>query len=74
MGRRSLVGHSPQGHKELDTTEAAAHARTVLTYTYPKTKILKEGQHASVLESWSLWLPNSLPAQRKSGTDSSLVR
>ena len=42
MGRRSLAGHSPQGHKELDTTEAAAHARTVLTYTHPKTKFLRK--------------------------------
>ena len=24
-GQRSLVGYSPQGHKELDTTEAHMH-------------------------------------------------
>ena len=30
-GQRSLVGHSPWGHKELDTTEMHAH-----TYTYSK--------------------------------------
>ena len=26
--QRSLVGYSPQSHKELDTTEAAKHAST----------------------------------------------
>ena len=27
-GQRSLVGHSPWGRKESDTTEATEHART----------------------------------------------
>ena len=27
-GRRSLVGYSPQGHKESDTTEATEHTHT----------------------------------------------
>ena len=27
LGQRSLVGYSPQGHKESDTTEATQHAR-----------------------------------------------
>ena len=29
-GQRSLVGHSPWGHKESDTTEATSHARLML--------------------------------------------
>ena len=29
-GQRSLVGYSPWGHKELDTTEATLHARMLL--------------------------------------------
>ena len=28
--QRSLVGYSPKGHKDSDTTEAAEHARTHL--------------------------------------------
>ena len=28
LGQRSLVGYSPQGHKESDTTEATQHACT----------------------------------------------
>ena len=28
-GQRSLVGYSPQGHKELDSTEATQHIRTL---------------------------------------------
>ena len=28
-GQRSLVGYSPQGHKELDMTEATEHARSI---------------------------------------------
>ena len=27
-GQRNLVGYSPQGHKQLDTTEAPQNART----------------------------------------------
>ena len=27
-GQRSLVGYSPRGHKESDTTEVTPHART----------------------------------------------
>ena len=27
-GQRSLAGYSPQGHKELDTTEATWHPRS----------------------------------------------
>ena len=29
-GQRSLVGYSPWGHKELDTTEATLHAHMLL--------------------------------------------
>ena len=32
-GQRSLVGCSPQGHKELDTTEATEHSTDVYTET-----------------------------------------
>ena len=32
-GQRSLVGYSPQGHKELDTTEATEHSTDVYTET-----------------------------------------
>ena len=31
-GQRSLVSYSPEGHKELDTTEATLHARTQLSW------------------------------------------
>ena len=31
-GRRSLVGCSPWGHKELDTTEVTAHTHSVFTF------------------------------------------
>ena len=31
-GQRSLVGHSPWGRKESDTTEAAAHGHTPSSY------------------------------------------
>ena len=31
QGQRSLVGNSPWGHKELDTTEATKHAQTYKT-------------------------------------------
>ena len=31
-GQRSLVGYSPQGHKESDTTEATQHAHTTVIY------------------------------------------
>ena len=30
-GQRSLAGYRPQGHTELDITEATEHARTVWT-------------------------------------------
>ena len=30
-GQRSLVGYSPQGRKESDTTEVTKHARTVFS-------------------------------------------
>ena len=33
-GQRSLAGHSPQGHKEQDTTEAASHTCKV-TFAIP---------------------------------------
>ena len=36
QGQRNLVGNSPWGHKELDTTESASHTHT---HTY-KTKSL----------------------------------
>ena len=29
-GQRSLAGYSPQGHKELDTTEATQHAHSLI--------------------------------------------
>ena len=28
QGQRNLVGNSPWGHKELDTTESASHTHT----------------------------------------------
>ena len=47
-GQRSLVGHSPQGHTQLDTTEANEHACTSKVMTYigkvflcPNTSYLK---------------------------------
>ena len=33
-GQRSLAGYSPQGRKELDTTEATQHKHILTTYTY----------------------------------------
>ena len=36
-GQRSLVGYSPQGCKESDTTEATQHARIKTLRTYYKT-------------------------------------
>ena len=35
-GQRSLVGYSPQGHKESVTTEATEHARVILCLTLKK--------------------------------------
>ena len=36
-GQRSLVGYSPWGHKESDTTEQLTHTHTY-THTYRKSK------------------------------------
>ena len=33
-GQRSLVGYSPWGHKESDTTEVTEHARRVLSFIW----------------------------------------
>ena len=33
-GQRNLVGYSPQGHKELDTTEVTVHACMCLIWSY----------------------------------------
>ena len=45
-GQRSLVGHSLEGHKELDTTEATYHVRArththTHTHTHTYSKNLK---------------------------------
>ena len=37
--RRSLVGHSPRGHTQLDTTEATQHAYTCPRFTEEKTEV-----------------------------------
>ena len=34
-GQRSLVGHSPWGHKEPDTTKHSTHSASPLTHTFP---------------------------------------
>ena len=38
-GPRSLVGHSPKGHRELDTTEVTQHA----AHTFPQTPKIMDG-------------------------------
>ena len=35
-GQRNLVGYSPWGHKELDTTEHACVLTHTVTYTYER--------------------------------------
>ena len=47
-GQRSLVGYSPQGCKELDTTEATQHA-----YTYNNTDIKINPNHNT--KSCCMW-------------------
>ena len=42
LGQRSLVGHSPQGHKESDTTEATAHSAHPSLTTYIDLKFFKK--------------------------------
>ena len=34
QGQRSLVGYSPRGHKESDTTEPTGHTRSNVTFLY----------------------------------------
>ena len=57
-GQRSLVGYSPWGHKESDTTERTAH-KSLLEY------ICFPGTHNSNIRIWNLtvadtarWLPS----------------
>ena len=46
-GQRSLVGYGPQGHKELDTTEATEHAR--------KPEADGNTTHSPLAASVSIW-------------------
>ena len=41
LGQRSLVGYSPGGHKELDTTERLTHTHTHTYRALLKPKIIK---------------------------------
>ena len=40
-GQRNLVGYSPWGHKELDTTEVTEHTKTGNTYDLPGGPVVK---------------------------------
>ena len=43
-GQRSLVGHSPWGHKELDTTEHAKFIKILILLLHCRTFIISLGQ------------------------------
>ena len=65
-GQRSLVGYSPWGYKELDTTEATRHACISQTWLSSELlslyhthllneKVKTEGQ-ATAQQQWTLWM------------------
>ena len=59
QGQRSLAGYSPQGHKELDTTEATEHAYTHMhTYLhFQQIKVVFSQGHMKLHRNWTCsWL------------------
>ena len=48
LEQRSLVGYSPWGHRESDTTEATAHTRTHVYRHYSALKRKPVLTHATV--------------------------
>ena len=50
--RRSLAGHGPWGHRELDTTEATKHARTHShTHSHYSCVCVSSHHHCSITET-----------------------
>ena len=58
-GQRSLVGYSPWGHKELDTTEQLTHTHTQQYWVQTISRSRRPSRsHKQILKS-SIFLPSS---------------
>ena len=70
-GQKSLVGYSPRGHTESDTTEQLTHTHPHTLIPFPVVQLVKN--LLAMQETWVLHLDREDPLEQEMTTHSSTL-